>query len=131
MTASNPEEVLRAELIDRIISMYHTTRLRDTPVSTHILSKQYVRDAFEALAATSVKVQPVEQFAENANCSEAVPVDGVIQDDREAIAWLLHQAFPGRSAGDYLVAAGLVQDYLRCREALSRHSAPSSQEPKP
>lgn len=35
------------ELIDAIISAYHTTRLKDAPVADHILSKAPVRAAFQ------------------------------------------------------------------------------------
>lgn len=39
------------DLIDRIISAYHTTRLRETPAADHILSKDRVKDGFATLAA--------------------------------------------------------------------------------
>ena len=38
-----------AVLVDAIILAYHTTRLRESPVSAHILSKQPVKDALAAL----------------------------------------------------------------------------------
>lgn len=39
----------KAALIDHIISAYHTTRVAGTPAAAHILSKPYVKQAFEAL----------------------------------------------------------------------------------
>lgn len=40
----------RKALIDEVISMYHTTRMADTPAADHILSKRPVSKAFDALA---------------------------------------------------------------------------------
>lgn len=44
--------VERKALIDAIISMYHTTRLRDCPVADHILSKHRVQEAFSHYEAS-------------------------------------------------------------------------------
>lgn len=46
-----------AVLVDAIISAYHTTRLRNSLVFEHILSKQPVKDALAALATTQPAIQ--------------------------------------------------------------------------
>ena len=43
---------IEKELIDQIISAYHTTRLSDVPAAVHILSKDAVQKAFANYAAT-------------------------------------------------------------------------------
>lgn len=49
---SEPTQADReAALVDAIISAYHTTRLRDAPVSAHILGKPMVRNALIASQA--------------------------------------------------------------------------------
>jgi hypothetical protein len=41
-----PSEEGKVKLVIAIINAYHTTRLADTPVAQHILSKAFVKDAF-------------------------------------------------------------------------------------
>jgi hypothetical protein len=42
-----PSEEGKVKLVIAIINAYHTTRLADTPVAQHILSKAFVKDAFD------------------------------------------------------------------------------------
>lgn len=44
-----PTQEDREALINEIIAMYHTTRLRDTPAAQHILTKRSVLAAFSRL----------------------------------------------------------------------------------
>lgn len=48
---------LRIELIEAIINAYHTTRLGDTPYATHILSKEFVKKAFDNLETSFTEGQ--------------------------------------------------------------------------
>lgn len=48
------------KLIDLIISMYHTTRLSDTPFADHIHSKAIVREAFANYRAAALTAQADE-----------------------------------------------------------------------
>jgi hypothetical protein len=42
----------KVELVNAIINAYHSTRLGDTPLPQHILSKAYVKNAFARLYQT-------------------------------------------------------------------------------
>lgn len=49
MTQTPSLRARKIALIDAIISMYHTTRMRDTPAADHVLTKRVVQDAFDSL----------------------------------------------------------------------------------
>ena len=81
------EAMARAEreLIDAIINAYHTTRLRDTPVADHILSKPRVhrllfnlRDAYIRCLADNLPDDAVEAGARAAY--EANPTLASVKD---------------------------------------------------
>jgi hypothetical protein len=40
---------IEVRLVNTIISMYHTTRLKDTPISEHILEKECVKEIFDEM----------------------------------------------------------------------------------
>ena len=70
--AAGIEAAARAKLIDEIIAMYHTTRLRETPASTHILSKERVQYAFEEYEAALPLPTPVAPLSDVERLREAL-----------------------------------------------------------
>lgn len=67
-------EQLARELIRRVISAYHTTRLIDTPAEIHILSKPHVRQALGDLLREPA--EPTQDEVERVGLAVAREIEG-------------------------------------------------------
>jgi len=129
-------EVSQRALIDEIISMYHTTRLSETPVAVHILSKPSVKKAFARFEREILDTRPGEGW----RSIGSAPTDGTVflarnADHHSFGVWPMmrrvrHVVEGGEfrciDLGAWLIVGDIEPDYLEGNDTVEPVTVPFS-----
>ena len=78
-------ETAEIDLINAIISAYHTTRLREIPAALHILRKDRVRRMFDEMHAAGERrgIERAAQVADEHACQHCAHISAAIRSTAE------------------------------------------------